>query len=326
LHRPELIAAVLACGLLFAGCHCREAPAPEVTTPAPTSPPEPTVPHTAASLRWVTAEAGDGLSCGLRSDGSVSCWGDCYVEVPTEPMIQISVGIESACGLDREGELVCWCCSREEVCESPPPAGPFDRVEVGSFWACARSADTGVLTCFGGARREIVGELPQGLVTDFAVEDEKACAVQEDGTIACWGAFFLWEDDWVDLDRHYVEVDVGRQHGCALDTEGSVDCWGDDWEDQPFPEPPPGPFTTLAAFHQLAGALREDGSIAQWGWPEFVEHPDWAVPDEVFVHLSYGEFHACGVRADGRRILCWGDPRGDGSNLDPPRLHEEEEP
>jgi alpha-tubulin suppressor-like RCC1 family protein len=75
---------------------------------------------------WVATDAGDGHSCGLRSDGTLWCWGrnsEAELAQPDGAPIQIrhpvqvgdgtdwlavSAGQNSSCGLRGGGALVCW--------------------------------------------------------------------------------------------------------------------------------------------------------------------------------------------------------------------------
>ena len=52
-----------------------------------------------------------GHSCGLRSDGSVVCWGnngDGQVDVPGGVFEAVSAGYWYSCGVETDGGIICW--------------------------------------------------------------------------------------------------------------------------------------------------------------------------------------------------------------------------
>jgi Regulator of chromosome condensation (RCC1) repeat len=66
-----------------------------------------------AAPREVLADlaAYDGNACGIRGDGSLSCWGDDEVlvaDTPAGTFAQVSLGGGAACALDAEGRASCW--------------------------------------------------------------------------------------------------------------------------------------------------------------------------------------------------------------------------
>jgi len=47
-------------------------------------------------------------TCGLRLDGSATCWGYVAPAPPPGAFTQISVGWIHVCGLRPDGSVVCW--------------------------------------------------------------------------------------------------------------------------------------------------------------------------------------------------------------------------
>ena len=62
-----------------------------------------------------SVSASDSYSCGLKTEGSVVCWGEDdiiagapYTPVPEDRFLSISAHSGRACGVSEEGAIVCW--------------------------------------------------------------------------------------------------------------------------------------------------------------------------------------------------------------------------
>jgi alpha-tubulin suppressor-like RCC1 family protein len=61
-------------------------------------------------------------------------------------------------------------------------------------------------------------------------------------------------------------------------------------------------------------ARQKDNNLACWGWNNFAQI---TVPEETrFTHISLGDNHSCGIRADNHHIICWGS--NDTGQIDAP--------
>ena len=63
------------------------------------------------TTRYSAVSVGGYHSCGLRSDGSIICWGDNnsgQAEVPAGQYTAVSAGGVHSCGLRSNGVLACW--------------------------------------------------------------------------------------------------------------------------------------------------------------------------------------------------------------------------
>ena len=69
-------------------------------------------------------------------------------------------------------------------------------------------------------------------------------------------------------------------------------------------------FVSLSAGRLHTCGVREDGSIACWGWPGPA-----TPPDGEFASVIVGLAHSCGLRTDGT-VACWGEDR-DGQTKPP---------
>ena len=184
------------------------------------------VPTQVTDLRvWVATDAGDGHSCGIRTDGTLWCWGrntDSELAQPDGAPIQIrypvqagdatdweaiSAGQNGNCGL-RSGRLYCWGANGEQglpipnsgdTVEAPtevPTTSSFVAVAFNTFGGCARTAG-GEAFCWGRNEegqlglgdttpREVPTALPGSGWTDVSPGRFSFCGVRA-GVVTCTG-------------------------------------------------------------------------------------------------------------------------------------------
>jgi alpha-tubulin suppressor-like RCC1 family protein len=66
---------------------------------------------TSGELRVVHVSAGYEHTCGVRTDGSLACWGGNYAGQATPPagaFAQVSAGGGHTCGIRTDGREACW--------------------------------------------------------------------------------------------------------------------------------------------------------------------------------------------------------------------------
>lgn len=275
---------------------------------------------------WIAIETATRISCGIRSDRSLWCWGtdasgalgiegavDAQrpTRVGTATWHQISMKDQSVCGIqDGDGSLWCW--------------GRNDTAQLGL------PADTLVHapTRVGVARWSSV-----------SAGTYHACGIQEDGTLWCWGANHTGQlgagtittnrpdPAPVTVGGPWASVAAGADHTCAIKGDGTLWCWGANYTGQlgqplvQFQTPEPGQVGTDSWTRITAGVYASCGILASgrlrcWGFndrgqlglgtttiqvrprPVGNDAGEWTA-----IHL--GENHACGVRAG--ELWCWGD-------------------
>ena len=141
-------------------------------------------PATAAAYRAVTA--GEGHSCGLRSDDTITCWGrndSGQSDAPAGSFKAVTAGGEHSCGLRSDDTITCW--GPNFYGESDAPAGSFKAVTAG--------------------------------------QENHSCGLRSDDTITCWGSNFAGRSDAPA--GSFKAVTAGRVHSCGLRSDDTITCW-----------------------------------------------------------------------------------------------------
>ena len=93
-------------------------------------------------------ETGHSGTCGLRADGSATCWGwevdEAGLYAAPDPFAMISRGYYHTCGIRLDGTLKCW-----GVTWDDEPPGKFIAVSSASDFSCA-VRDDGRVLCWNG--------------------------------------------------------------------------------------------------------------------------------------------------------------------------------
>ena len=234
----------------------------------------------------VGASAGNtafGHSCALLDDGSVVCWGrnnkgqlgdntttNRNSPTPTVPLprpaVAVEAGYDFTCALLDNGSVMCW------------GWGSQGRLGNGG----ADSLVPAYTNPIPGGRRAVA----------IDIGHYHACAVLEDGHVACWGpggGYRLGTGNanqktsptlinFFNETNRAVDVALGRYTGCGLLDDGRVTCWGQ-------------------------GYLGSGGSLTRTS------------PGLLFaslgtgrtaVDVEMGRYHACAILDNGV-TKCWGD-------------------
>jgi hypothetical protein len=225
--------------------------------------------------------------------------------------VDLSVGYRGACGVKSNGTVRCW--GYNQVGELGSTSANYTRgtvpiagitnatsVSFGFFHVCARLS-TGQVKCWGSNGSGQLGNktyvnsptpvtvllqngTPLTSVLKVSAAKEGTCALLENETVTCWGngADGLLGDGTSD-DRYYAGPTVGLagvtslstphedNKACAVTRQGGVFCWGHEWS----------PSATNLAPVQKAGIT--GASL-----------------------VSTGSSHSC-VTTTGSTFNCWGD-------------------
>ena len=268
----------------------------EATEPiaSPTPTPRPTTPASS----FVSVSAGGSYTCGVRSDGSVACWGENGLGAATPPVgsfVSVSGGQWHTCGVRSDGSVACW--GWDESGQSTPPAGPFDSVSVGGDHTCGLRSN-GSVACWG-ENEDGRATPPAGSFVSVSVGYDHICGLRSDGSVACWGDDFAGEA--TPPAGSFLSVSAGSGHTCGVRSNGSVACWGYNGDGRATP--PAGSFVSVSAGGVHTCGVRSNGSVACWGYNGDGEATP---PAGSFDSVSAGWSHTCGVRSDGS-VACWGN-------------------
>ena len=254
--------------------------------------------------------AGGLHTCGVRTDGTVACWGsDAYGQAspPAGTFRQVSAGAYSTCGVKTDGTVACWGNSGQ----SSAPAGTFRQVSAGNYSTCGVRTD-GSLACWGSDGK--AGVPTTGHFRQVSVGSRHTCGVRTDGTLACSGCRGQFDRTPVGTFSH---VAVGRASSDAttglctshgVKTDGSLASWEVSWVKNVgtyFTEsvPLPGSFLQVSSRGGVHScALRADNTVSCWGNNASGQATP---PEDTFRQVSAGTGHTCGVKTDGT-VVCWG--------------------
>ena len=104
--------------------------------------------------------------------------------------------------------------------------------------------------------------------------------------------------------RANAVISAGYRHSLALRDDGSVACWGWNKHGRAPPAGMEGDFVAVAAGNDHSLALQADGSVACWGRNGDGQAPPAGVEGD-FVAVAAGSAHSLALRADGS-VACWG--------------------
>lgn len=243
-------------------------------------------------------------SCGIRRDGTVTCWGDNaegQAAPPDGEFVALAAGRSHTCGIDTRQEIVCWGWDGRGATEAPE--GRFIAVTAGGDHSCAIRTDR-TLTCWG-ADNAGQADPPRGGFAAVAAGEWHTCGLSDtDQTLACWGADNDGQAD--PPPGRFLTITAGNWYSCGVRPDGAGVCWGSDHAGQA--SVPAEPFRTIGAGWQHTCGITIDSSVVCWGYDE---HGRADPPEGKFSAIASGDRYSCGLHAGGA-ITCWGKALPDG--------------
>ena len=239
---------------------------------------------------FLQVDAGWDYACGLRVDGTVTCW----------------LGTNHGHGYATESTFYISYPQEERH-----PEGTYKFIRAGNLEHCAVSTD-GDPACWGltVAGRAMEAREPKPLSSVHLHTQHSPCWLYEDGDIGCGGGLSL--PDAVASEAPFQDVVTGRNFACGLKEDGDVLCWDHDG-------PLDGPDVNLRFIsgggYGVCGIRSADDTLICWEWSyesSVDQHPEnsYETVESTpsggfkFVDTSYGL--SCGVRMDGS-VVCWGE-------------------
>jgi hypothetical protein len=266
---------------------------------------------------FVAVSAGYDTACGLRTDGSISCWEFAALDQPTSypgKFVSFTAG-GPVCGLKADGTLACW--GNTIAGEDSPPPGTYTNVASYAWYGCAVRKTDGTIACWGQylSPASVQGETFVSISLSVSSGTDFACGVRTDSTLACWAAMIPLGPATPPAGT-FTQVSAGDGYGCAVRTDGTIVCWGGA-VDAKLSSPPAsssvtaGQAETFSAVSTSNGwvcALRKpDGALVCWGVHAGEYAPLASIPSGGFKSISVSAHDTCGVKNDGS-IACWANP------------------
>lgn len=272
-------------------------------------------------LPWIAVSAGEKFTCGIKSDGTLACWGDNtwgQLDVIEGKYAKVHAGSQHVCALRTDGTATCWGNYYYNGSPTIPP-GAFAQLAGGDGYPCGLRHD-GSAICWGDQFSN-GSKPPETQFRNLSKSLHNACGVRMDGKLVCWGVGKLAQQ--TPPAGEFSVVSVASTHACAIRKNGAVICWRpetpDTADDHGQTSPPEGEFASLAVADSFGCAMRaESGTVACWGAgnrpastrrkdnEENELHFGQSVPPAGrFAELTVGDLHACALDTSGK-MSCWG--------------------
>ncbi|MXY75600.1 MAG: hypothetical protein F4Y40_00695 [Acidimicrobiia bacterium] len=257
---------------------------------------------------FVAVSAGDNYSCAILStDHSVICWGREWLAsnlvAPAGAFIAVSTGANHACGLRTDRTVTCW--GNNDSQQTAAPTGTFSGVSAGGGHSCGIRTD-GTAVCWG-SNYNGQSDAPTGRFIAIAAGSGYSCGIrgiQTEGPVTCWGFDEYWRSRFEPPDGRFTAIAAGFPQTCGIRSDGTISCWGFDGSRMGYPE---GRFSAIAAGGDQTCAIRSDERIQCWDRASFGDAPvEPYEPFGGFTTVTAGNKHSCALRSDGR-VMCWGD-------------------
>ena len=246
-------------------------------------------------------------TCGLKSDGTLACWGSTSggrTPAPAGTYSALAINLNTSCAIGSGGALTCW--GPNTYNQATPPSGSFIQVSAGQDYACAVRSDHAVL-CWGhngnGQTNVVAGSYQQ-----VATGAHHTCALTTGGTVVCWGYVSAASQPPA---LTFTQISTGYRHGCGRRPDSTVVCWGENTYGESTS--PSGTFVQIEAGEYQTCGVRPTGALECWGWNNFGQSTP---PAGTYAAVSSGSaavntvngngMHACALRTDST-IVCWGD-------------------
>jgi alpha-tubulin suppressor-like RCC1 family protein len=291
----------------------------------------------------VSLAMSDYMTCAVKTDGTVQCWGTNFdsqsstttlggvMGSPTtlagiSNVASLSLGNGHACALKTDATVACW--------------GTYYRYATNNTATLIRTTP---VTVSDYTLSTVASSAPLTNVLAVSSGIDHTCALKDDGRVFCWG----WNSsgqlgDGLNVDRNMAApvnfgttnttimsaITAGALHTCAITTTGDVMCWGHGDSGQLGNASNSGSIIPVIAsglsgvsavaaggFHTCA--LNAMGGVACWGLATKgqlgnASNVDSNTPVNVtglttgVSSISAGLLHTCALKSTGD-VVCWGE-------------------
>ena len=181
---------------------------------------------------FTSISAGDGHTCGVRTSGSVVCWGNNLggqTDAPRGAFSAVSGGYRHSCGLRTDNTIRCW--GSDNVGESDAPSGAFSAVSAGLFHSCGLRTDN-TISCWGANDRRPVGSALRHLQLQCHAGYWHTCGLANRQHDQLLGGKQFDIGQTESPSGTFTSLDEGGSSGvevkgrsCAVRTDGAIVCW-----------------------------------------------------------------------------------------------------
>lgn len=296
---------------------------------------------------FIFVSGGSGHSLALRSDGSIvisansSSIGAWFFETPKDPgFTDVDVGFEHGIALKADGSITSWGDNSYGQVSDTPTGHDFIKVTAGEYHSAALKQDGSIVSWGYDYFSQVSNQPGEANFVSVEAGANYSLALRQDGSMVAWGDDFYGQVSTVPTGNDIASISAGGWHGVALKVDGTIISWGADYSGQVSQTPVESGFIAVAGAgsggHSIG--LKSDGSIAQWGaaeiapptdtnyiaiaegialkangsvttwnYPEFVSSVVSVPPGTDYTAISAGGNHLLTLREDGS-LLSWGDP------------------
>lgn len=231
-----------------------------------------------AGAEYVAIAAGDAHALALKSDGTVTAWGQNdhgQCTAPPGVCIAIGAGADFSLAIRADGSIVAWGSNAGKQISGAPSGSGFVSVKGGKSFAVALTRD-GSLVAWGDDTCGQVSLAPTGAgFTAIAAGDAHVVALRSDGTVISWGNPSATAGG--PASGTFTAISAGGNQCLAIRSDGSIAWWGDDRYGYGLANVPAGTdYVNVAAGYLHALTLKKDGSVVGWGAGKDASgHPNW---------------------------------------------------
>jgi hypothetical protein len=203
----------------------------------------------------ISAEADNGRSIALRSDGTVAVWPQ---NPSTDPpaglsnVVAVAQGQDPSAALKSDGTIAAW----GPNLASPGAPTNVVAIAVGNYNVIVLQGDT---TASG------LGVWPASNVLSISSGDNRTLMAKDDGTVVGSGNNYYNAATPPAGLSNVVAVSAGAYHSLVLKSDGTVFAWGDNYFGQTNIPVGLSNVVEIAAGADHNLALRLDGSVVAWG-------------------------------------------------------------
>jgi alpha-tubulin suppressor-like RCC1 family protein len=203
----------------------------------------------------MSAEADNGRSIALRSDGTVAVWPQ---NPSTDPpaglsnVVAVAQGYDPSAALKSDGTITAW---------GPNLASPGDPTNV----VAIAVGNYNVIVLQGDTTASGLGVWPASNVLSISSGDNRTLMARDDGTVVGSGNNYYNAATPPAGLSNVVAVSAGAYHSLVLKSDGTVFAWGDNYFGQTNIPVGLSNVVEIAAGADHNLALRLDGSVIAWG-------------------------------------------------------------